>query len=1317
MAHRCRIICDPGSQVSFISNRFINQLAIRRRPCTIEVEGVGSVTTRTRGLVTLKLASINNLFGIEIEFHVLDTITTPTPVANIAPECWMHLQALDLADPSFGRTGRIDALIGADVWGAIINEGIVRGSMHEPFAQQTKLGWVVFGPATIDDTTSPSVRSLHTHVEEDMATEQRLDAMVRLFCELDHKPDSTPEEDDICEQIFMATHHRDSDGRYVVQIPFRPDAPTLGNSHPLALRQFYQLEKRLAANPELKAKYIAFMREYIDLGHMVLAMGKHGHPSQCYFIPHHAVLAKFRVVFNASAKTSAGISLNETQLVGPAIQDLLVNIILRFRRFAVALSADVEKMFRQVQVDPRHRCWQQILWRESPDEPIQTYQLTTVTYGMACGPYNAIRAMQQCAKDNHGIIPDGNRAATALGSILRDFYVDDYLSSVETSDLAVQLAGDIDAVLRTAKFPLRKWLSNDSATLTRITQTSSPTATIELRSAEATVLGLHWDPTTDEFFYRLTMNSEPTKTKRLILSDTARLYDPTNMLAPVIIVAKVFIQTLWLEGLGWDGELPAVLLTEWQEYRANLYQLERIRIPRCLNMGASVTSHLHGFCDASQKAYAAVLYICSVDGNGNFSSSLVTAKTRVAPAKLDKHGTPLATIPRLELCAARLLAELFANSRQALQLANAPYTLWSDSSIVLGWLRKSPSTLKQYVANRVTYIQQHTEVAKWQHVRTHLNPADCASRGISASALVTHELWWRGPVELMRDNQQIDIPELDDDELNAMAFESKPIKAHVASAVQPNTIQTRFRRGDEILTINLVERFSQLGRLLRTTAYILRSNPSRRHYWHHTLVETEELAVALNWHIRAEQERYFGSDILHLKQSRQVAATSKLASLAPYIGSDGILRVGGRLQRSALLTDQVNPIILAKEGTLSLLIVRDIHLRNAHAQHALMQQTLRQRYWIIGGRILVNQCVYNCAICRRHSRQMAQQQMASLPRARVTASPPFSSTGVDYCGPFNVRIGAQRTRTTKKTYAAIFVCMATKAVHIELADDLSARAFLNVFARFTSRRGPCEHLYSDNGTQFQMASKILKTDLAEWRGEYVRQEVANKGTQWHFVPAASPHQNGLCEAAVKSAKKHLYRVVGGQTLYYDQLNTLLTRIEGCLNSRPLVALHDGVDDRLALSPADFLIGRSIVAVPEPREHTLPTNRTHHWRLLRQQHQSFWDRWHDEYLVSLQQRSKWRRPAENLRVGDVIVMRHENLPPSEWRLGRITEVHPGSDNLVRNVTVEYCAIDARDGNYKRKQTTRAAQKVCRLFSDDPEPTGPAGQEMYNNIASS
>ncbi|XP_017480697.1 PREDICTED: uncharacterized protein LOC108369976 isoform X2 [Rhagoletis zephyria] len=320
-----------------------------------------------------------------------------------------------------------------------------------------------------------------------------------------------------------------------------------------------------------------------------------------------------------------------------------------------------------------------------------------------------------------------------------------------------------------------------------------------------------------------------------------------------------------------------------------------------------------------------------------------------------------------------------------------------------------------------------------------------------------------------------------------------------------------------------------------------------------------------------------------------------------------------------------------------------------------MLQYLRRDLWIVHARV---RCLHQCKTCKLHQRAMQQQQMADLPRSRVMVAPPFSNAGLDYAGPFLVRHGGKRSTTTTKTYAAIFICMCTKAVHIELAEDLSTRAFLDVFDRFVSRRGYCTNLYSDNGTQFVGANRQLQTDLVDWHNTYSKQQLSVAGDRWHFITPSAPHQGGLWEAAVRSAKKHLKRVIGDAVLPFIQLSTLLVRIEACLNSRPIIALHDDPESGVALSPGDFLIGRPLNSRPEATVPEAPDNRLKYYQRLQRMLQHFWHRWKEEYLVQLQARSKWARPTPNLQVGDVVAIQQEQLPPSRWRIGRINSSASG-----------------------------------------------------------
>ncbi|XP_054085783.1 uncharacterized protein LOC128921654 [Zeugodacus cucurbitae] len=1090
-----------------------------------------------------------------------------------------------------------------------------------------------------------------------------------------------------CEQIFETTHSRTSNGRYIVRLPLQRNATELGDSYTLAVRQFHRLERRMFADPVLRENYITFMKEYAALGHMELVQSPYDH-TNCYYIPHHAVTTKFRVVFNASAPTSTGVSLNDIQLVGPTLQDSLSSILLRFRRYRVAITADIEKMLRQVLVAPEHRDYQRIIWRESPDDDIQVYRLKTITYGMACSPYNAVRTLQQCARDNSTVVPNTQQAALARTAILTSFYVDDFLTSCESATDAIELATNVDAILSAGQFTLRKWNSNDSQVMKCLANESSLSSYI-FHSGTASVLGLRWDALTDQLFFRVDLSQTgEIPTKRRVLSEVARLFDPTGLLAPVVVTGKIFIQRLWSAGLSWDTPLPDNLCREWLKYRSLLPELNQVRIGRWIGMTPHVPTSLHGFCDASVHAYAAVIYTRTSCSNDSIRFTLLTARTKVAPLKA-------ATIPRLELSAALLLAETLQNVRDAMGLADVPYYLWSDSAIVLCWLKKNPITLKPFTCNRVRRIQELTSPARWHHIRSAQNPADCTSRGITPEELLVHPLWWHGPDETHMIYSTNNDTLLSKDESEVIVAETRNTNKMIVLVSHP--LYTHRPNGQTIL---LTERFSTITRLLGTIAIILRWLQRRRHLRQPVIV-AQELDDALYTIIRLEQEEHFADEIRHLKSRSGLVSSSRILPLNPFLDENQILRVGGRIHKAELAHDSRFPIILPKATPLVKLLLQQAREVTLHGGTQLMLHTLRRRFWILSARQAVKSFIHNCVICRRHRGEVLTQQMASLPGQRVSAARPFISFGVDYCGPFTLRVGTKRSRTLIKTYLAMFVCMVTKAAHIEVVDDLSARAFLDAFTRFISRRGPCRDLYSDNGTAFVGANRLLKEDLAAWQSENNQRFLADTGTHWHFITPSAPHQGGIWEAAVKSAKHHLIRCVGTQVMWYGQLQTLAVRIEACLNSRPITLLYDDPEDKLALTPGDFLIGSPLLAVPEPDIQQVPSNRLKQWQWIRQLHQRFWDRWSEEYLSILQRRNKWQRRTPNIRVKDIVLVKQENMPPSHWCLGRVISVHPGADGAVRNVTLRT----------SKGYMNRAVQKLCLLLeNEDFESVDSTGQDV-------
>lgn len=216
------------------------------------------------------------------------------------------------------------------------------------------------------------------------------------------------------------------------------------------------------------------------------------------------------------------------------------------------------------------------------------------------------------------------------------------------------------------------------------------------------------------------------------------------------------------------------------------------------------------------------------------------------------------------------------------------------------------------------------------------------------------------------------------------------------------------------------------------------------------------------------------------------------------------------------------------------------------------------------------------------------------------------------------------------------------------------------FRRFIARRGRCTDIYSDCGTNFVGADKYLKqifTDIA-----------STEAINWHFNPPSAPHFGGLWEAGIKSVKTHLIRVVGNQILTYEELHTVLIQIEAVLNSRPLSPISADPNDLSPLTPGHFLTLEPLTAIPDPDITQININRLTRWQLLQKLHRDFWNRWHQEYLHTLQQRSKWHTTKFSVAIGTMVLIKNELSPPLNWPLGRITELHPGADGIVRVATV-------------------------------------------------
>lgn len=392
--------------------------------------------------------------------------------------------------------------------------------------------------------------------------------------------------------------------------------------------------------------------------------------------------------------------------------------------------------------------------------------------------------------------------------------------------------------------------------------------------------------------------------------------------------------------------------------------------------------------------------------------------------------------------------------------------------------------------------------------------------------------------------------------------------------------------------------------------------------------------------------------------------------LKPFVDDNGILRVGGRIRRSELPYDAKHQILLPRNHRLNKLIIEHEHLRNLHAGPELLLTCLRQRYWIIDGMSYVRHFCRNCFVCRKLKALTLDQIMGDLPKNRICPSRAFLKTGVDYAGPIMIKTKKGRGARSVKAWIAYFVCMATKAAHIEVVSDLTTDCFIAAFRRFTARRGKVQHMYSDNATTFHGADRALKDFVSDYANQdQIAKALAKDGIQWNYSPQKASHFGGLWEACIKSMKCHLYRVMGNCLLTYEELNTLLCQVEACLNSRPIAALSSDPNDFNALIPGHFLIGAPLSSLPDCDLTDVKQNRLDRWQQVQQFYQQIWRRWSREYLNSLQERTKWATGTErNIAVGDLVLMYDENSSPLKWPLSCGIQLHPDTEGVVRVATV-------------------------------------------------
>ena len=1011
---------------------------------------------------------------------------------------------------------------------------------------------------------------------------------------------------------------------------------------------------------------------------------------RAWYLTHHGVRhptkKKLRVVFHCSQEKE-GISLNSRLLQGPDFMNSMLGVLLRFRKGSVALMADIEAMYYQVHVPDDDCKFMRFFWWVDGDisrQPAEC-EMCVHSFGAISSKNCVIFALHQTAIDHQEEFGE-----EAFSTLMKDFYMDDLLKSLDDELKAKELVRDVDRMCAAGGFNLTKFVCGNRKVLESIPMEKKVDGLKEIplggELPAESALGVKWNVQDDTFGFRVCFDTD-NGSRRGCLGTISRMHDPLGIASPFLLKGKKILQKMTTKSSSWDDALDPKLAGEWAEWKKDVMLLKDMDIRRSYRKGGMkdvVSTTLHCFSDASFVGYGVACYLRLVDIAGNVEVSLVMGKARVSPLKPT-------TVPRLELTAATVSARIAALLRQELGIEKLETFYWIDNKIVLGYILNQTRRYRIYVTNRVQVIEEFMKEAgdvveeKWKYVETNENPGDYASRGISPRDRMKVDLWMNGPMFLRKPeeewrNKAPDIKIIEDDPEAFTKKKCNAVKIHGRKS--PETILEVFER-----------RISSWNRMKRAMVWVLRfirntkakSNKSKRTSSNDAVNKmyseldkagllVEELKEAEKKIVWLLQEKHFKEEKKNVNPSsnkRGKKSEGRFRKLNPFIDEEGILRVGGRLSNAQEDVAFRFPAIIPKGTVCTKRMVEWHHKQVAHrGKHTTVCKIREEGWWIISAGKEVGAVVFKCVRCKWLRGKFLEQMMANLPISRTTIEPPFTYCGVDLFGPMLVKEG----RKEIKKYGVLFTCFSLRAVHIEVASSLETDSFIQALRRFVARRGAVREITSDNGTNLVGAENEMKKAMEEMDQEQIRSFLNEQGGDWIVweknTPLAS-HMGGVWERQIRTVKEVLTTLVKASPRKLDEeiLRTVLTEAEAIVNSRPLTLenLHD--PDSSPLAPNHLLTMKSKLVSPAPgvfQKNDVYCRKR--WRVAQHMANCFWSRWRKEYLQLLQSRQKWTKKQRNLQTDDVVLLKEEGAGRGHWPMARVVEAHHSKDGLVRSVSL-------------------------------------------------
>ncbi|XP_054717305.1 uncharacterized protein LOC129226700 [Uloborus diversus] len=870
-------------------------------------------------------------------------------------------------------------------------------------------------------------------------------------------------------------------------------------------------------------------------------------------------------------------------------------------------------------------------------------------------------------------------------SILRDQFDQDLFFGANTTEEAFKLSIEAVEIMNKGGMNLRKFETNSEELRAKWNEQDC----IDNFNSDNTslkVLGLIWNSDNDTFsvdFRNLLSKINDNCTKRNVLRIVAMIFDPVGFIAPFVIRMKYFLQQLWIAGLDWDENFSGELQTNWKIWLSEIEDLTQLTISRhyfnSLVITGKTVIQLHVFSDANPNAYGAVAYLRYQTSHDSFKTNFVLAKSRVAPLKK-------ISLPRLELMGALIGARIADYIRNFLLVSNIFY--WTDSEIVLHWIKGSNEKWKQFVSNRIAEIHGLSDPNSWGHCESKINPSDLITRGCSAKTLISSKLWWNGP-------EFLSLPE---DQWKSAKKCAKQIDVSDELSRKSTYILSCVLKENDVPIINMAK-YSSLTKLYRVTAWIFRFIYNSRVKFEERNREelsADEIKRAEIFWVKTVQRESFHDVIKCLKAKKKIPKESNIFQLNPVLSEEGVLLVRGRLQKSNLTFHGRHPIIIPDKHLFTSLVIKDSYERVLHAGVADTLVQTREKFWILRGRQCVKSVLNICYICKKFNIRPGQQVIAPLPGDRINESPPFSVTGLDFAGPLYVKGSENRH------YILLFTCSITRAIHLELVKDMTTAEFLLAFHRFISRRGLCAIIYSDNAKSFKRAEIELKEMWKAIHHPEVKKFYSTLGITWKYIAERAAWWGGFYERMVRPVKTSLRKSIGRSSLTLSELETLLVEVEAMINSRPLTYVYSEFEEPSPLTPAHFLIGKRAMCLPviKINDLNLPGTKEILLKRLRLREtilNHFWKRWINKYLLNLRQMDEDANAVpgtSNYTSQRITPVRNRKKAATQEEINQILFRSDSEDNLLSNSEVELWLPETQ-------KVSEASEKVTDESEEDTD----------------